>query len=92
MIRNGVVFDTYDIGGGQGEVTDFDGPVDLMPEDGADSWFVLLAQSEERAQVVYPGERIFAFSNPIFIDADSDEVFTPPPYRPMDENTTPFCR
>jgi hypothetical protein len=92
VIRNGEVWETYDIGGGEGEVTDFDGPVVLTPEDGVDSWFVFLTRSAERATVVYPGERIFAFSNPIFLDVDGDEVFTFPAYRPLDEGTMPFCR
>lgn len=92
VLRNGVVWETYEIGGGEGEVTDFDGPVALTPEDGADSWFVLLARSPERARVVYAGERIFAFSNPILLDADGDGVFTAPPYTPLDEASAPFCQ
>lgn len=92
VIRNGVLWETYEIGGGEGEVTDFDSGVALTPEDGADSWFVILALNPERAQAVYPGERIFAFSNPIFLDVDGDGEFTSPAFAPIDEASVPFCQ
>ena len=91
MIRNGVIWEGYDIGGGDGQITDFDSTLVLTPEEGKDSWFVFMVQSDERASVVYPGKRVFAFSNPLFIDADGDEVFTSGDYRSMEEGRLTFC-
>ena len=75
-MRNGLTVETLDIGGTKEALVDFDGPVTLETS-GEDAWFHLIACGGE-SETVYPGKPIFAFSNPYFLDADGDGLFTAP--------------
>ncbi|MFK7913697.1 MAG: hypothetical protein AB8B93_07255, partial [Pseudomonadales bacterium] len=50
----------------------------------ADSFVIVEVEAEpnERYQAVFPGHRPYAFSNPIFVDADSDGQWRPPGLQP----------
>lgn len=45
-----------------------------------DSWIVVVARGERPMSAVFDRRRVlpFAFTNPVFVDADEDGVFTPP--------------
>lgn len=92
VVRNGLVVEELEIGGGVEEIVDFDGPITLEVEGGRDAWFQIIAWNPAPAQVVYPGKRIYAMSNPFYLDADGDGEFDAPGVIALDPSTIVFCQ
>ncbi len=80
LVRNGQQAEELVIGGGEGAIVDFDGQITLQTEGDQDAWFVLMTYHSQdlRPNAVYPGRRVYAISNPFYLDADGDGDFTPP--------------
>lgn len=64
-------------GGGAEALVDLDETVEIAGID-EDAYVVFFAYAEERHAVATPGRPVFGFTNPIFVDADGDEEWTPP--------------
>lgn len=92
VIRNGVAVEEMEIGAGPGETVDFDGSITLQTEGEEDAWFVFIAFNPERAQKVYPGQPVFAISNPFYLDANRNGSFDAPGIIQLAMEDVPFCR
>jgi len=90
VVRNGLIVETLDIGGGPEAIVDFDGPITLET-DGTDAWFAFLAWGDTRASAVYRGRQVFAIANPFFLDADGDGSFTAPGPGPIEGTGIFLC-
>jgi len=61
---------------GSGSPVVFNGKVEMNQS--ADTWYVVYAEGTKDMFPVYPGKRPFAFTNPVYIDADGNGKYDPP--------------
>lgn len=94
VIRNGVVVETLEIGGSLESLVDYDGSLSFEAPDERDAWFQVIAfhSGDQRATLVYPGQPVFAISNPFYLDANGDGVFNAPGLVPLSPETFYFCQ
>lgn len=49
----------------------------LLPQ-GKDAWVIAMVTGKKKLSMVAPGHRPFAFTNPIYLDANNNQTFDPP--------------
>lgn len=76
IIANGKVVETKAIPQKDGAVVRLDDTFTLKPT--KDTWYIIMVTGTRSLSPVLPGSKPFAFTNPIYIDADKDSKFTAP--------------
>lgn len=76
LIANGKVVETKDIPQKEGAVVRLDEVFQHKPD--KDSWYLVMVTGTKSLSPVIPGSKPFAFTNPIYVDVDKDNKFTPP--------------
>jgi hypothetical protein len=84
LIANGRLLRTFPVED-QSEVVRFDEDVAVRPD--TDTWYVVLATSDQRWDVPFSNFSSFSFTNPILLDVDGNGYFDPP--NPGDPGTPP---
>ena len=93
FVNAAVVYDTV-IDAEVAEIIAFDDVVELSLPTDEDAYLVAVVYGEQGMPIVTPGERPFGFTNPVFLDTDGTEGWTPPGVEDASDLATleiPWC-
>jgi hypothetical protein len=77
VVMHGAVVQTIEIDAVVEGVVAFDDDIEITPPD-RDDYLILVARGDTPMTIVTSGENPFGFTNPVFLDVDGEEGWTPP--------------